>query len=41
MILEAEVKKLKSRTGQVQAKASVEGVVVAEALIRFMFVDAY
>ena len=41
LILEAEVKKLKSRTGQVQTRASVEGTVVAEAVIRFMIVDAY
>ena len=41
LILEAELKKLKTRTGQVQAKASVEGSVVAEATIRFMIVDAY
>ncbi|MEM7165240.1 MAG: UDP-3-O-acyl-N-acetylglucosamine deacetylase [Planctomycetota bacterium] len=41
LILEAEVKKLKSRTGQVQAKASVDGTVVAEATIRFMIVEAY
>ncbi len=41
LILEAELKKLKSRTGQVQTKASVEGSLVAEAQIRFMIVDAY
>ncbi|MCA9764705.1 MAG: 3-hydroxyacyl-ACP dehydratase FabZ, partial [Gemmatimonadetes bacterium] len=41
LILEAELKKMKSRTGQVQAKASVDGNVVAEATIRFMIVDAY
>ncbi len=41
LILEAELKKLKTRTGQVQTKASVEGSVVAEASIRFMIVDAY
>ena len=41
LILEAELKKLKTRTGQVQTKASVEGAVVAEASIRFMIVDAY
>ena len=41
LILEAEVKKLKSRTGQVQTRASVDGNVVAEAMIRFMIVDAY
>lgn len=41
LILEAEVKKLKSRTGQVQAKATVDGTVVAEATIRFMIVEAY
>ncbi|MCI0652176.1 MAG: UDP-3-O-acyl-N-acetylglucosamine deacetylase [Planctomycetes bacterium] len=41
LILEAEVKKVKSRTGQVQTRASVDGSVVAEAMIRFMIVDAY
>ena len=41
LIIEVEAKKLKSRTGQVQAKASVDGNVVAEATIRFMIVDAY
>lgn len=41
LILEAELKKLRARTGQVQTKASVDGVVVAEATIRFMIVDAY
>lgn len=41
LILEADLRKLKSRTGQVQAKASVEGQVVAEASIRFMIVEAY
>ena len=41
LILEAELKKLKSRTGQVQTKASVDGAVVAEAMLRFMIVDAY
>ncbi|MFN0057270.1 MAG: UDP-3-O-acyl-N-acetylglucosamine deacetylase [Planctomycetota bacterium] len=41
LILEAELKKLKSRTGQVNTKASVDGSVVAEAQIRFMIVDAY
>ncbi len=41
LILEADLKKLRSRTGQVQGRALVEGQVVAEALIRFMIVDAY
>ncbi len=41
LILEAELKKMRSRTGQVQAKASVDDQVVAEATIRFMIVDAY
>jgi len=41
LILEAELKKLRSRTGQVQARALVEGQVVAEATLRFMIVDAY
>ncbi|MFQ5654835.1 MAG: UDP-3-O-acyl-N-acetylglucosamine deacetylase [Planctomycetota bacterium] len=41
LLLEAELKKLKARTGQVYTKASVEGKLVAEAQIRFMIVDAY
>lgn len=41
LILEVELRKLKSRTGQVQGKASVDGNVVAEASIRFMIVEAY
>ncbi len=41
LILEAEMKKLKTRTGHVQTKASVDGAVVAEASIRFMIVDAF
>ncbi len=41
LILEVELKKLRSRTGQVQGRASVDGQPVAEALIRFMIVDAY
>ncbi|MGA1779973.1 MAG: UDP-3-O-acyl-N-acetylglucosamine deacetylase [Planctomycetota bacterium] len=41
LILEAELKKLRSRTGQVQARALVEGQVGPEATLRFMIVDAY
>jgi UDP-3-O-[3-hydroxymyristoyl] N-acetylglucosamine deacetylase/3-hydroxyacyl-[acyl-carrier-protein] dehydratase len=41
LILEAKLKKMKSRTAQVETKASVAGTVVAEAQIRFMLVDAY
>lgn len=41
LILEAELKKMRSRTGQVQARATVDGQPVAEASIRFMIVDAY
>jgi UDP-3-O-[3-hydroxymyristoyl] N-acetylglucosamine deacetylase/3-hydroxyacyl-[acyl-carrier-protein] dehydratase len=41
LILEANVKKLRSRTAQIETTASVGGAVVAEAQIRFMLVDAY
>lgn len=41
LILEAELKKLRSKTGEAQARATVDGKTVAEALIRFMIVDAY
>jgi len=41
LILEAELKKLRSNSGEVQARAAVDGKTVAEALIRFMIVDAY
>ncbi len=41
LILEAELKRLRSRSGQVETKASVDGNLVAEAMIRFMIVDAY
>ena len=41
LILEANLKKMRSRTAQVETKASVAGTVVAEAQIRFMLVDAY
>ena len=41
LILEAELKKLRNRTGQVQGRASVDGQPVAEATIRFMIVDAF
>jgi UDP-3-O-[3-hydroxymyristoyl] N-acetylglucosamine deacetylase/3-hydroxyacyl-[acyl-carrier-protein] dehydratase len=38
--LEAEVVKLKSRTGQVNTKAMVDGEVVAEAKLKFVMIDA-
>ena len=41
MILEAEVKRLRSKTAQIAARALVDGSVVAEALITFMIVDKY
>ncbi len=37
--LEAEVVKLKSRTGRVDARALVDGEVVAEAQLKFMLID--
>lgn len=40
LILEAVASKVKSRTGQVSARAKVDGKVVAEAQIRCMLVDA-
>lgn len=40
MILQAEVKRLKSKTAEVEARALVEGAIVAEAEIRFMLVDS-
>ncbi|HVR75235.1 MAG TPA: UDP-3-O-acyl-N-acetylglucosamine deacetylase [Planctomycetota bacterium] len=40
LVLEADMKKMKSRTAEVSARASVEGNTVAEADIRFMLVDA-
>jgi UDP-3-O-[3-hydroxymyristoyl] N-acetylglucosamine deacetylase/3-hydroxyacyl-[acyl-carrier-protein] dehydratase len=39
--LEAEIKKLRRKTGQMACRALVEGKVVAEALITFMIVDTY
>lgn len=39
LVLEAETVKIKSRTGQVRAKASVDGKVVAEADLMFALVD--
>jgi UDP-3-O-[3-hydroxymyristoyl] N-acetylglucosamine deacetylase/3-hydroxyacyl-[acyl-carrier-protein] dehydratase len=41
MIIEAEAKKMKSRTAQIETRATVDGKLVAEALITFMIVDAY
>ena len=41
LILEANLKKLRSRTAQIETKATVGGTLVAEAQIRFMLVDAY
>ena len=40
LILEVDLKRMKSRTAEVEAKASVDGALVAEAEIRFMLVDA-
>jgi UDP-3-O-[3-hydroxymyristoyl] N-acetylglucosamine deacetylase/3-hydroxyacyl-[acyl-carrier-protein] dehydratase len=39
--LEAEVKRVRSRSAQINTRAIVEGAVVAEATIGFMLVDAY
>lgn len=39
--LEAEVKKMRSRTAQMNTRATVDGKLVAEAVIGFMLVDAY
>jgi UDP-3-O-[3-hydroxymyristoyl] N-acetylglucosamine deacetylase/3-hydroxyacyl-[acyl-carrier-protein] dehydratase len=39
--LEAEVKKMRSRTAQMATRATVDGKLVAEAIIGFMLVDAY
>jgi UDP-3-O-[3-hydroxymyristoyl] N-acetylglucosamine deacetylase / 3-hydroxyacyl-[acyl-carrier-protein] dehydratase len=39
--LEAEVKKIRSRTAQMATRATVDGKLVAEATIGFMLVDAY
>ena len=39
LVLEAEAVKVKTRTGQVNTKATVDGKVVAEAQIKFMLVD--
>jgi UDP-3-O-[3-hydroxymyristoyl] N-acetylglucosamine deacetylase / 3-hydroxyacyl-[acyl-carrier-protein] dehydratase len=39
--LEAEVKKMRSRTAQMVTRATVDGKLVAEATIGFMLVDAY
>ena len=41
LILEAELKKLRARTAQVQVKATVDGKPVTEATIRFMIVDSH
>ena len=41
LILEAELKRLKERTAQVQVKATVAVKTVTEATIRFMIVDAH
>lgn len=40
LILEAELKRFRERTAQVQVKATVDGKPVTEATIRFMIVDA-
>jgi len=39
LLIEAEAVKVKTRTGQVNTTASVDGKRVAEAEIRFMLVD--
>lgn len=41
LLLEAELKKIRSRTAVVKTTATVAGTVVAEAQICFMIVDAY
>ncbi len=40
LVLEADARRVKSRTGHVSCRASVGGAVVAEADIKFMMVDA-
>jgi beta-hydroxyacyl-ACP dehydratase FabZ len=40
LILEAELKRMRERTAQVQVRATVEGRLVTEATIRFMIVEA-
>ncbi len=40
LILEAQAVRVKARTGQTQCRAHVGGELVAEAMIRFMLVDA-
>jgi len=40
LVLEAQAVRVKARIGQTQCKANVGGEVVAEAMIRFMLVDA-
>jgi len=40
LVLEAQAVRVKARIGQTQCKATVGGEVVAEAMIRFMLVDA-
>ena len=40
LILEAELKRLRERSAQVQVRATVDGKPVTEATIRFMLVDA-
>ncbi len=39
LVLEAKLTKEKSRTAEMETKATVDGQVVAEARIRFMLVD--
>ncbi|MBI4586523.1 MAG: UDP-3-O-[3-hydroxymyristoyl] N-acetylglucosamine deacetylase [Planctomycetes bacterium] len=41
MILEAETRKMRAKTAQVETRALVDGKVVAEAVITFMIVDPY
>lgn len=40
LVLEAQAVRVKARTGQTQCRATVGGELVAEAMIRFMLVDA-
>jgi len=40
LVLEAQTVRVKARTGQTQCRATVGGELVAEAMIRFMLVDA-
>ena len=39
LVLEAVAERVKTRTGQVRCRASVDGQTAAEAVIKFMLVD--